>query len=175
MCNQTVIKQLNNEVYDKEPDSDVILCSHSACNSCTDFEDTSVIKDSTATSGGTNTDDEHVPSLTVNTARDTHECLNRNNNSIMDWISKRKPAAADDVNVMTEGNNNKSLKVESLCKLSLSSLKVFLNTLKSRKLDCNKSVINLSSFQLNQDHISLLGKGLSFCPTPGEPDLGELR
>ena len=33
----------------------------------------------------------------------------------------------------------------------------------------------MSSFKLNEHHISLLSKGLSFCPTPGEPDIGEIR
>ena len=37
------------------------------------------------------------------------------------------------------------------------------------------SVINLSNFQLSPDAVSLLTKGLNFCPTPGEPDLFELR
>ena len=36
-------------------------------------------------------------------------------------------------------------------------------------------VINLSSFQLTPAMISLLSKGLNFCPTPGEPDRYELR
>ena len=36
-------------------------------------------------------------------------------------------------------------------------------------------VINLSSFQLSTAMISLLSKGLNFCPTPGEPDRSMLR
>jgi len=36
-------------------------------------------------------------------------------------------------------------------------------------------VINLSSFQLTPAMISLLAKGLNFCPTPGEPDRYMLR
>ena len=39
----------------------------------------------------------------------------------------------------------------------------------------NKFVLNLSKFKLNKDHISLLSKGLNFCPTPGEPDPGQDR
>ncbi len=38
-----------------------------------------------------------------------------------------------------------------------------------------KSVINYSTFTLNEHHISLLSKGLKFCPTPGEPNTGELK
>ncbi len=38
-----------------------------------------------------------------------------------------------------------------------------------------KLVVNLSKYHLSQDQISLLEKGLKFCPTPDEPNLGELR
>ena len=36
-------------------------------------------------------------------------------------------------------------------------------------------VVNLSGFQLTQPQVSVLSKGLNFCPTPGEPDFGEIR
>ena len=36
------------------------------------------------------------------------------------------------------------------------------------------SVINLSTFQLSDNHILVLQKGLSFCPTPTEPDVGQI-
>ena len=39
----------------------------------------------------------------------------------------------------------------------------------------NKLVVNLSDFPLNDDRKSLLSLGLSFCPTPGEPDMGEIK
>ena len=35
-------------------------------------------------------------------------------------------------------------------------------------------VVNLSSKQLDNDTITLLSKGLTFCPTPGEPDFGQI-
>ena len=38
-----------------------------------------------------------------------------------------------------------------------------------------RSVVNLSSFILNEEHISLLQRGLKFCPTPPAPDEGQLR
>ena len=38
-----------------------------------------------------------------------------------------------------------------------------------------RSVVNLSNFQLNESHISLLQRGLKFCPTPSAPDAGQLR
>ncbi len=41
--------------------------------------------------------------------------------------------------------------------------------------DANKLVINLSSIELTKAQVSVLSKGLSFCPTPGEPDLGVLK
>ena len=37
------------------------------------------------------------------------------------------------------------------------------------------SVVNLSSLQLTPAMISVLSKGLNFCPTPGEPDVYQLR
>ena len=39
----------------------------------------------------------------------------------------------------------------------------------------DKKVVNLSSIPLTSDQRSVLSKGLSFCPTPGEPDKGTLR
>ncbi len=39
----------------------------------------------------------------------------------------------------------------------------------------DKYVANYSTYTLDQDHISLLSKGLKFCPSPGKPDTGELR
>ena len=39
----------------------------------------------------------------------------------------------------------------------------------------DKSVVNLSSFQLSEHHISLLQRGLKFCPTPPAPNAGQLR
>jgi len=37
------------------------------------------------------------------------------------------------------------------------------------------SVVNLSTLQLTEPMISVLSKGLNFCPTPGEPDVYQLR
>ena len=37
------------------------------------------------------------------------------------------------------------------------------------------TVINLSSQPLTPAQISLLSKGLNFCPTPGKPDMGQIR
>ena len=39
----------------------------------------------------------------------------------------------------------------------------------------NVSVVNLSSFQLTPAMTSLLSKGLNFCPTPGEPNVHDIR
>jgi hypothetical protein len=39
----------------------------------------------------------------------------------------------------------------------------------------NKSVVNLSRYELTQEEISVLSKGIKFCPTPGPPDPGAQR
>jgi hypothetical protein len=38
-----------------------------------------------------------------------------------------------------------------------------------------RSVVNLSNYELTKDEISVLSKGLKFCPTPETPDAGEVR
>jgi hypothetical protein len=43
------------------------------------------------------------------------------------------------------------------------------------QIDNHASVVNLSSTQLTPNMISLLTKGMNFCPTPGEPDVHLLR
>ena len=40
----------------------------------------------------------------------------------------------------------------------------------ANKMFSNKSVVNLSNFELNENHISLISRGLMFCPTPANPD-----
>jgi len=42
-------------------------------------------------------------------------------------------------------------------------------------IDSESPVVNLSSFQLSRHMLSVLSKGLNFCPTPGEPNMYELR
>ena len=42
-------------------------------------------------------------------------------------------------------------------------------------MESQRNVINLSTFDLTTNHISLLERGLKFCPTPGKPNIGELR
>lgn len=37
------------------------------------------------------------------------------------------------------------------------------------------TLVNLSDFQLTEAQTSLLNKGLNFCPTPGEPNFGDIR
>ena len=39
----------------------------------------------------------------------------------------------------------------------------------------DRSVVNLSKYRLSVPELSVLRKGLTFCPTPGEPDMGEFR
>ena len=38
-----------------------------------------------------------------------------------------------------------------------------------------RSVVNLSNYELSEAQLSVLQKGLTFCPTPGEPDMAELK
>ncbi len=38
-----------------------------------------------------------------------------------------------------------------------------------------RSVVNHSTLELNDTHISLLSKGLKFCPTPNHPNTGDLK
>ncbi len=35
-------------------------------------------------------------------------------------------------------------------------------------------VLNMSDLQLTDNQISIISRGLSFCPTPGEPDMGQV-
>ena len=39
----------------------------------------------------------------------------------------------------------------------------------------DKTVLNLSKVALTQDQLSVLSKGLNFCPTPDEPDPGQYK
>jgi hypothetical protein len=36
-------------------------------------------------------------------------------------------------------------------------------------------IVNLSSYQLSEAEISVLRKGLGFCPTPNQPDISDLH
>ena len=45
----------------------------------------------------------------------------------------------------------------------------------TNKICTPASVINLSDYTLSRDELSLLERGLNFCPTPGEPHAGDLR
>jgi hypothetical protein len=51
---------------------------------------------------------------------------------------------------------------------------VLLKGLQQREM-ADKSVINLSDVILTKEQLSVLSKGLKFCPTPGLPDPGEQR
>ena len=39
----------------------------------------------------------------------------------------------------------------------------------------DKEVVSLSCRKLTEDELSVLSKGLKFCPTPDTPDPGEVR
>ena len=63
-------------------------------------------------------------------------------------------------------NNNPVLAKELVQKYESSVCSELLN---------HTTIVNLSDFNLQDYHVSLLSKGLTFCPTPGEPDMGEMR
>ena len=52
-------------------------------------------------------------------------------------------------------------------------MEMFKEQNKSEYVD--KLVVNLSSYKLSHAERSLLSKGLNFCPTPGEPELGDIK
>ena len=58
------------------------------------------------------------------------------------------------------------------CPVSLQQLS--LSTMATENF-CEKSVVNISDFVLNEHHVSLLTRGLKFCPTPPGPNPGQLR
>ena len=51
----------------------------------------------------------------------------------------------------------------------------FVITNSSLILTMDNLVINIGNMLLTPDQISILSKGLNFCPTPGEPSSGDLR
>ena len=65
----------------------------------------------------------------------------------------------------------------SLYSMCLSMNNLFNNILSAfiRSLDSIDTVINLSDFSLEPHHVSLLKRGLTFCPTLGEPDMADLK
>ena len=52
---------------------------------------------------------------------------------------------------------------------------MFDNEIKQPLTSNHVTVTNLSNHHLSNTELSLLEKGLSFCPTPGEPHMGDLR
>ncbi len=65
----------------------------------------------------------------------------------------------------------KALLRSSKCHEVTSHVDLILSTIRSD----DNSVVNLSKHPLTEAQRSILSKGLTFCPTPGEPDMGELR
>ena len=65
--------------------------------------------------------------------------------------------------------------------LIISADKVRVYDIGDLNSNCNNSngtdslVVNLSDYTLNEHEISILSKGMKFCPTPGEPNFGALR
>ena len=58
-----------------------------------------------------------------------------------------------------------------LCDIENNLLKLFNKLNNSEYIN---SIVNLSSHSLTDTEISVLSKGLDFCPTPGAPDIGNI-
>ena len=76
-------------------------------------------------------------------------------------------------NENTEGNVTDERRVESAEPMTEHIEMGTCNDLLFR--DCLRVVVNLSSRELTQAEISVLSKGLSFCPTPRRTDIFALR
>ena len=55
------------------------------------------------------------------------------------------------------------------------TVSVFANKIVEPLDDCPCTVVNISDHDLTESERKLLEKGLNFCPTPGEPKMGDLR
>ena len=112
--------------------------------------------------------------ISISASHSHADDVNWNNNNIASWITTTKEDSGTPHCDFQP--RIKSVHVPTLYTLSLSSLEKLLTHYKKEKnLNNGHSVINLSSFQLKPDHMSLLSKSLSFCPTPGEPDFGKIH
>lgn len=69
-------------------------------------------------------------------------------------------------------NSNQNNDTKSDCKFLIDD---FTKSLKNVNLEETVSVINLSNRVLSDTKISVLSLGKEFCPTPGEPNMGEIR
>jgi hypothetical protein len=83
--------------------------------------------------------------------------INNNNN-------RDGSAEADDPSTSTTQENTNTFDINFFDKL----VTVDVN----KKVE--RTVINLSSYDLKETDISVLLKGLKFCPTPGEPQIGQV-
>ena len=58
-----------------------------------------------------------------------------------------------------------------LCKIENNLLTLFN---KLNNTEYTSGIVNLSKYTLQDTEISVLSKGLCFCPTPGAPDIGDI-
>ncbi len=103
--------------------------------------------------------------------------LNRNNNNITSYFTRNTTNENQVVEtpIIDHTGVNKVDSLKSLC-MSLISNRVKFTLSQKMKDDLgSNNVVNLSDFVLLPRHVSLLSKGLTFCPTPGEPCMGDLR
>ena len=75
---------------------------------------------------------------------------------------RENPPAVDNVNCIADTSNDHIINH-------------FSNKVAEPQENSSSTVVNLSNTTLSQTETCLLEKGLNFCPTPGEPHLGEIR
>ena len=113
-----------------------------------------------------NIDDRHSDYL-----RTQEDSSNMNNNAIQSQLSGFIAGS----NGHNEAEIFNPLSLCCLCEISVRKNISFTFTDDFLKTCRERSVVNLSSYQLSDAEMSVLQKGLTFCPTPGEPNTGDLK
>ncbi len=86
-----------------------------------------------------------------------------------------QPSTNTDENGLTSGHSLSAFDDEHDTFFHIKSCEDYRSLMSSFPVGDDTSVVNLSDMVLKESHISLLSKGLSFCPTLDRPDLGELK
>ena len=102
---------------------------------------------------------------------------NQNNNIITSYFTNASSDtnSTNTVPVTDPIEANEVCSFKSMCMSFISEGIKFTLTKKMKDELGSNSVVNLSDFVLEPRHVSLLSKGLTFCPTPGVPCMGDLR
>lgn len=112
-----------------------------------------------------------IPFANVNIFDTTTQFYIENNNSIQSLsisdITNHTPSWPLNINQNNEGSY--------LDQTSWDLYKLFKFKLENFTAPEPTSVVNLSRRQLTTDEIKILSLGKGFCPTPGEPNMGEIK